>query len=143
MPVGKIALIYVAWLVICGIATWYLARWSARRQLNGIVFALLVLVALINLAQMGYILALGESIITRPRNPFEKFLQHTDLVWYGLYALWPFATAIGLAQTSLKIASRRAALARWISFGCSVGIAALTPIILIFVTCGLAGMCLN
>ena len=142
MPsVGKIELFYVAWLVICGLATWYLARWSARRQVHGAVFVLLVAIALVNLGQLGYICVLGESIITRPRNPFERFLQHSDTVWYLLYALWPFATAIGIAQTSLKIADRPA-LARWISFGCSVGIAALTPLTLIFVTCGLAGACL-
>jgi hypothetical protein len=140
--VENLGLVYSAWLAICGVATWYLARWSARRRLNGLVFALLVVIALINLAQMGYILVLGESIITRNRNVFEKFLQHTDLIWNSLYALWPFAAAIGIAQTSLKIASRPA-LARWIAFGCGVGIAALTPLILIFVTCGLAGMCLN
>jgi hypothetical protein len=136
-----IGLIYGAWLVVCAVAAWFLARWSARRQLNGFVFALLVAIALLNLAQIGYILVLGESIITRNRNPFEKFLQHTDLLWYGLYALWPFAAAIGIAQTSLKLFSRPT-LARWASFGCSVGIAALTPLILIFVTCGLAGACL-
>jgi hypothetical protein len=141
-PFEKIGLIYGAWLAICGIAAWYLARWSAQRRLNVIVFGLLVALALINLAQIGYILVLGESIITRPRNAFEKFLQHTDLVWHILYALWPFATALGVAQTSLKIAERPA-LARWLSFGCSVAIAALTPLVLIFVTCGLAGMCLN
>ena len=141
-PFEKIGLIYGAWLAICGIAAWYLARWSAQRQLNGMVFAVLVVLALINLGQLGYIFVLGQSIITRPRNGFEKFLQHTDLVWHILYALWPFATAIGIAQTTLKVTERRP-VARWISFGCSVGIAALTPLILIFVTCGLAGMCLN
>ena len=134
-------LFYGTWLVICGIAAWYLARWSARRPLNGLVFALLILIALINLAQIGYILTLGESIITRSRNPFERFLQHSDFVWYSLYALWPVATAIGIAQTSLRIAERPA-LARWISFGCAVVLAALTPLTLIFVTCGLAGACL-
>ena len=137
---GHIGLAYGVWLAICAIATWFLARWSARRPLNGFVFALLVTIALINLAQIGYILTLGESIITRPRNPFERFLQHSDLLWYGLYVLWPFASAIGIAQTSLKIASRPA-LARWLSFGCSVAIAALTPLTLVFVTCGLAGAC--
>ena len=138
---GHVGLAYGVWLAICAVAGWYLARWSSRRQLSGVVFALLVVIALINLAQIGYILTLGESIITRNRNQFERFLQHTDRVWYSLYVLWPFATAIGIAQTSLKIASRPA-LARWISFGCSVGLAALTPLTLIFVTCGLAGACL-
>jgi hypothetical protein len=33
-------------------------------------------------------------------------------------------------------------LARWASFGCGVVIAALTPLFLIFTTCGLAGACL-
>jgi len=134
-------LIYGTWLAICGIAAWFLARWSARRHLNDFVFALLVVIALINLAQIGYILTLGESIITRPRNPFERFLQHSDLLWYGLYVLWPFASAIGIAQTSLKIASRPV-LARWLSFVFSIAIAALTPLTLIYVTCGLAGACL-
>jgi hypothetical protein len=138
---GQLELAYGGWLVICGLGTWYLARWSARRQLNGLIFALLVLIALINLAQIGYILVLGESIITRPRNPFEKFLQHTDKFWFALYLLWPFATAIGVAQTSIKIKARPV-LARWVSFGCSVAIAALTPLTLIFIVCGLAGACL-
>ncbi|MEJ0038340.1 MAG: hypothetical protein WDO68_20040 [Gammaproteobacteria bacterium] len=140
-PFQKIGLTYGAWLVICGLAAWFLARWSARRRLNGVVLALLVPIALINLAQIAYILTLGESILLRPRNPLEKWLQHTDFVWYILFALWPFATAIGIAQTSLRIASRPV-LARWAAFGCSLGIAALTPLILIFVTCGLAGACL-
>jgi hypothetical protein len=141
VPLGKIGLTYGVWLVVCGVATWYLARWSARRRLNGVVFAVLVLIALVNLAQIGYVLVLGESIITRPRNALERFLQHTDIVWYIVFALWPFASAIGIAQTSLKISSRPA-LARWISFACSAGIAVLTPLILIFMTCGLAGACL-
>jgi hypothetical protein len=136
-----VKLIYGTWLAICGIATWFLARWSARRHLNGFVFALLVVIALVNLAQIGYILTLGESIITRPRNPFERFLQHSDLFWYGLYVLWPFASAIGIAQTSLKIANRPV-LARWLSSVFSIAIAALTPLTLIYVTCGLAGACL-
>jgi hypothetical protein len=140
-PYGKLELAYGGWLVICGLGSWYLARWSARRQLHGLIFALLVLLALINLAQIGYILVLGESIITRPRNPLEKFLQHTDMFWFALYVLWPFAAAVGIAQTSLKITGRPV-LARWASFGCSVGIAALTPLILIFIVCGLAGACL-
>ena len=84
---------------------------------------------------------LGESILTRARNPFEKFLQHTDFVWYSLYLLWPLASAVGIAQTSLKVFSRPV-LARWVSFACSVAIAVLTPLTLIFVTCGLAGACL-
>jgi hypothetical protein len=141
-PFEKLGLVYGVWLVICGIATWYLARWSARRSLNSLVFAVLLLVALVNLAQIGYILVLGESIITRPRNPLEKFLQHTDLMWMILYVLWPFAAAIGVAQIFMKIASRPV-LARWIAFGCSASIAALTPLILIFVNCGLAGMCID
>ena len=140
-PVQKIVLIYAAWLVICGLAAWYLARWSAQRRLNGVVFTVLVLLALINLAQIVYVFGFSESIFTRPRNAFEKFLQHTDTVWYVLFALWPFATAVGIAQTSLKISSRPA-LARWVSFGCSAAIAALTPLFLIFTTCGLAGACL-
>lgn len=140
-PVQKMVLIYSAWLVICGLAAWYLARWSAQRRLNGAVFAVLVLLALVNLAQLVYVFGFSVSILTRPRNAFEKFLQHTDTVWYVLFALWPIATAVGIAQTSLKIDSRPV-LARWASFGCSVVIAALTPLFLIFTTCGLAGACL-
>ena len=140
-PVQKLVGIYAAWLVVCGLAAWFLARWSAQRRLHGVLFAVLVLVTVINLAQIVYVLGFGESLMTRPRNPLEKFLQHTDKVWYVLYALWPFATAIGLAQTWLKISSHRPALARWTSFGCSLVIAAMTPLFLIFTTCGLAGMC--
>jgi hypothetical protein len=141
-PLRTIILIYAGWLVVCGVAAWYLARWSARRRLHGVLFAVLVLLAVINLAQIVYVLGFGESLMIRPRNALEKFLQHTDRLWYILYALWPFATAIGLAQTSLKISSHHATLARWTSFGCSVAIAALTPLFLIFTTCGLAGVCL-
>src|SRR5882724_10644547 len=126
-PFGKLELAYGGWLAICALATWYLARWSARRQLNGLVFALLALIAAVNLAQIGYILVLGESIITRPRNGLERFLQHTDLFWFALFVLWPFAAAVGIAQTSLRITDRPV-LARWVSFGCSVAIAALTPL---------------
>jgi hypothetical protein len=136
----KAGLVYGAWLLICGVAAWFLARWSARRSLNNALFGVLVVIALVNLAQIGYILGFGESLMARPRNPLEKFLQHTDFVWLILYVLWPFATAIGIAQTSLRIAGRPA-LARWVAFGCSAGIAALTPFILIFVGCGLAGQC--
>jgi hypothetical protein len=142
-PVQKIVLMYAAWLVVCGLAAWYLARWSAQRRLSSALFAVLALVAVVNLAQLVYILGFGESLMIRPRNALEKFLQHTDKVWYLLYALWPFVTAIGLAQTSLKISSHRAVLARWTAFGCSVLIAALTPLFLIFTTCGLAGMCIE
>ena len=141
LPLGKLELAYGGWLVICVLATWYLARWSARRQINGLAFTLLVLIAVINLAQIAYILVLGESIITRPRNPLEKFLQHTDLFWFALFVLWPFAAAVGIAQTSLRITARPV-LARWVSFGCSVAIAALTPLTMIFIVCGLAGACL-
>jgi hypothetical protein len=137
----KLELIYVIWVLICLLATWFLARWSARRQLNGIVFTVLVLIALVNLAQIGYILVFGESIIARPRNGLEKWLQHTDFIWYPLFLVWPFAAAVGIAQTSLKIRARPA-LARWISFGGSVVIAVATPLVVIFVGCGLAGACL-
>src|SRR6185312_15895391 len=108
-------LTYGAWLVICGLAAWFLSRWSAQRRLNHALFALLIVIALVNLAQLVYVFGFGESIIVRPRNEFERFLQHTDRVWYLLFALWPFAAAIGIAQASLRISSR-AALARWISF---------------------------
>jgi hypothetical protein len=140
-PVQKIGLVYGAWLAICGLAAWYLARWSSRRRLNPVLFAMLVLIALVNHAQIVYVLGFGESIITRPRNALEKFLQHTDTLWYALFAIWPFAAAIGVAQTSLKISSPPA-LARWVSFGCGVVIATLTPPILFLQTCGLAGACL-
>jgi hypothetical protein len=136
------ALVYGSWLVICSLAAWFLSRWSARRTLNGVLFAVFVLMTLVNLAQLVYIFGFGDSIIDRPRNALEKFLQHTDRVWYVIYALWPFAAAVGIAQTSLKISSRPA-LARWVAFGGSVVIAALTPVFLIFTTCGLAGMCLG
>jgi hypothetical protein len=140
-PYEKIGLTYGAWLMLCGLATWFLARWSARRQIHTIVFALLILIAVVNLAQIGYVLVFGESILVRNRNPLERFLQHTDIVWNSLLALWPFASAIGIAQTSLKIADRPA-LARWTSFGCSVGIAALTPLMVVVVWCKLSGACL-
>ncbi len=120
----KLMLMYGIWLVICGLSAWYLARGSARRRLNNGVFAVLLLIALINVAQLVYVFGFGESIIVRPRNAFEKYLQHTDIVWYILFALWPFAAAIGVAQASLRIWSRPA-LARWLSFGCSAGIAVL------------------
>jgi hypothetical protein len=141
-PPQKILLIYGAWLVICGLAAWFLARWSSRRRLSDGVFAVLILIALVNLAQLVYVFGFGESILVRPRNAFEKFLQHTDRVWYLLYALWPIAAAIGIAQASLRMSSR-AMLARWISFGCGVGIALLTPLFIFFTTCGLAGACLG
>jgi phosphopantothenate synthetase len=141
-PYVKIGLIYGAWLVICGLAAWCLARWSARRRVHGLVFALLVLIMLLDLAQVGYVLVFGESIITRDRNPFERFLQHSEIATNALLVLWPFATAIGVAQASLKIADRPV-LARWISFGCSVGVAALTPVTIVYVWCGLAGMCID
>ena len=140
-PVQKMTLVYGAWLVICGLAAWYLARWSARRRLNGVLFALLALLAAINLAQLVYVFGFSVSILDRPRNALEKFLQHTDTVWYVLFALWPLASAIGIAQTSLKIANRPVP-ARWVAFGFSVVIAALTPLFVIFTTCGLAGACL-
>jgi hypothetical protein len=140
-PVPKLLFIYAAWLVVCGLATWFLARWSARRRVHGVIFTALVLIALINLAQLVYVFGFGDSIITRPRNALEKFLQHTDMVWYVLYVLWPFAAAIGIAQASLKISSRPA-LARWLAFGGSVVIAVVTPLNLFFTTCGLAGACL-
>lgn len=140
-PVQKIVLIYGAWVVICGVAAWYLARWSAQRKLNDALLAVLLLITVINLAQLVYVFGFGESILVRPRNGVEKFLQHTDRVWYSLYALWPFVGAVAFAQASLRISSRPA-IARWVSFGCSAGIALLTPVFLIFTTCGLAGMCL-
>lgn len=141
-PVQKIVLVYSGWLVICGLAAWYLARWSARRRLKDGVFAVLLLIALINVAQLVYVFGFGESIITRPRNAFEKYLQNTDIVWYTLFALWPFAAAVGVAQSSLRIWGRPA-LARWLSFGCGAGIAVLTPLFVVFTTCGLAGACLG
>jgi hypothetical protein len=140
-PVQKILLMYGAWLLVCGFAAWYLARWSAQRRLNDGLYAVLLLISLVNLAQLVYVFGFSESILVRPRNGLERFLQHTDRVWYILFALWPFIAAIGAAQASLRISSRPA-LARWISFGCSAGIAVLTPLFLIFTTCGLAGMCL-
>jgi hypothetical protein len=140
-PVPKLLLIYAAWLVVCGLAAWFLARWSAQRRLNGAIFALLVLIALINLAQLVYVFGFGDSILVRPRNALEKFLQHTDTVWYVLFAFWPFAAAMGIAQAVLKICSRPA-LARWGAFGGSVVIAMVTPLNLFFTTCGLAGACL-
>jgi hypothetical protein len=133
---------YGIWLVICGLAAWYLARWSAQRRLNRVLFGVLVVVALINLAQLVYVFGFSESLLVRSRTPFERFLQHTDRVWLVLYLLWPFAAAIGIAQASLKISSGRASLARWISFGCSVVIAAVTPLCLVVTTCGVAGACL-
>lgn len=140
-PAPKLILIYAAWLVVCAVAVWFLARWSSRRRLNGVLFGVLVLVALMNLAQLVYVFGFSESILVRPRNALEKFLQHTDTFWYLLFALWPFATAIGIAQTSLKVSSRPA-IAHWIAFGCSTGLAVLTPLFLFFTTCGLAGACL-
>jgi hypothetical protein len=137
----KIGLVYGAWLLICGVATWFLARWAARRSLNNLLFGVLVLIALVNLAQIGYIVGFGESILTRPRTPFEKFLQHTDVMWLGLYVLWPFAAAVGVAQAALKIASRPG-VARWLAFACGASIAVVTPFVLILVGCGLAGACL-
>jgi hypothetical protein len=146
-PAQKIALVYTGWLAVCSLAAWFLSRWAARHPPNGgarhVLFAVFVLVTLVNLAQLIYILGFGDSLMDRPRNALEKFLQHTDRVWYLLYALWPFLAAIGIAQTSLKISSSRPALARWIAFGSSVVIAALTPGFLIFTTCGLAGMCID
>jgi hypothetical protein len=135
-------LMYGAWLAVCGLAAWFLARWSARRRLNDGVFAVLILIALVDLAQLVYVFGFGESIIVRPRNAFEKYLQHTDVVWYWLFALWPFAAAVGIAQASLRTWSR-AALARWLSFGGSIVIATLTPLFILFTTCGLAGACLG
>jgi hypothetical protein len=138
---GKLELAYAGWLVICAVGTWFLARWSARRQLHGLIFGLLLLIAVVNLAQIAYILVFGESIITRPRNALEKLLQHTDMFWFALFVLWPFASAVGIAQTSLKFAARPV-LARWVSFGCSAAIAILTPLTMLFIVCGLAGACL-
>ena len=139
-PLQKIGLIYAAWLVICGLAAWFLARWSAQRRLNDVLFVVLGVIAVINLAQLAYALGFSVSLLTRPRNGLEKFLQHTDIVWYVLFALWPFLAAIGVAQASLRI-SGRAPLARWSAFGCGIVIAALTPVFLIFTTCRFAGMC--
>src|SRR5690348_12872602 len=94
---------YGAWLLICAVAAWFLARWSARRRLGNGVFVVLVVVALINLAQLVYVFGFSESLLVRDRTSFERFLQHTDRVWLVIYLLWPFASAVGIAQTSLKI----------------------------------------
>lgn len=141
-PPEKIFLMYGFWLVVCGLAAWFLARGSARRRLNDGVFAVLILLALVNLAQLVYVFGFSESIIVRERNAFERFLQHTDRVWYILFLLWPFLAAVGIAQASLRISSR-ATLARWLSFSGSFVIAMLTPLFIIFTTCGLAGACLG
>ena len=135
-------LMYGGWLVICAVAVWFLARWSARRRLSDGVFVVLGVVALINVAQLVYVFGFSESLLVRERTPFERFLQHTDRVWLVIYLVWPFASAVGIAQTSLKISSVRAGLARWVSFGCSVVIAAVTPLCLVVTTCGVAGACL-
>jgi len=142
LSLQKLGLMYGGWLAICALAAWVLARWSARRRLGGALFVVLVVVALINLAQLVYVFGFSESLLVRDRTPFERFLQHTDRVWLVIYLVWPFASAVGIAQTSLRIASARVSLARWSAFGGSVVIAAITPLCLVVTTCGVAGACL-
>ncbi len=59
----KMVLMYGGWLVVCGLAAWFLARWSARRRLNDGLYAVLLLLALINLAQLVYVFGFSVSIL--------------------------------------------------------------------------------
>ena len=138
--VQQLLWLYSAWVALSAGGLWLLGRWSAQQPRGTGVFVVAAIVTTICVASLAYVFMASASA-GPPVSPIRVVLnQRLSLLLLVSFLAWPFSVCTAVAQvlTHFSVAPRSA---RWLSFGCGLILATLSPFALLAAGCGLAGAC--